>query len=239
MTHRYALYLAPRPDSELHRFASRWLGRDAITDEALEQPFVEHVPADKLREITASPRRYGFHGTIKAPFRLAQDREPDELHRAARIFAAAWPAMALTLEVRSLRGFLALMLADRSPELDTFAAACVRDFEPFRAPLTVEEREQRERAALTPRQRAHLEHFGYPYVMEDFVFHMTLTERLHDNLHDRVLTDLCARTRPLLAEPFQADALCVFEEPEPQAPFRLTARYPLAPAQPSTESAST
>ena len=196
MAHRYALYLAPHGDSALHRFASRWLGRDAITGEALEQPFVEHVPADTLREITASPRRYGFHGTIKPPFRLANGHSGDDLHRAARLFAAAWPAMALKLEVRSLRGFLALMLAARSPELDSFAAACVRDLEPFRAPLTPAEREQRERASLTPRQRAHLEQFGYAYVMQDFVFHMTLTERLRDNLHDRVLTDLCARPLP-------------------------------------------
>jgi len=228
MAHRYALYLAPPGDSDMHRFASRWLGRDAITGEELEQPFVEHVAADKMREITASPRRYGFHGTIKPPFRLAHGRQPDEFHRAVRIFAAAWPAMSLRLQVRSLRGFLAFMLAEPSPELDTFAAACVRDFEPFRAPLRPEEMEARKRASLTPRQLAHLEDFGYPYVMEDFVFHMTLTDKLQNNIHDRVLTDLCARTRPLVAEPFAADALCVFEEPRPHSPFRLTARYPLA-----------
>jgi len=227
MAYRYALYLAPAGDSDLHRFASRWLGRDAVTGEALEQPFVEHVPADKLREITASPRRYGFHGTIKPPFRLAPGREADEFHRAARIFAAAWPTMELKLQVQSLRGFLALMLAEPSEPLDAFAAACVRDFEPFRAPLHPQEMEARKRAQLTPRQLAHLEDFGYPYVMEDFVFHMTLTDKLQHNIHDRVLTDLCARTRPLVAEPFQADALCVFEEREPDAPLILTARYPL------------
>ncbi len=227
MAYRYALYLAPPGDSELHRFASRWLGRDAATGEELEQPFVEGVPADKLREITASPRRYGFHGTIKPPFRLAQGREPDEFHRAARIFAAAWPALELKLKVQSLRGFLAFMLAEPSEDLDTFAAACVRDLEPFRAPLHPEEMEERKRAQLTPRQLAHLQAFGYPYVMEDFVFHMTLTEKLHNNLHDRILTDLCERTRPLVADPFEVDALCVFEEPEPDAPFVLSARYPL------------
>lgn len=227
MAHRYALYLAPPRESDLHEFASHWLGRDAVTGEELEQPFVEHVPADKLREITASPRRYGFHGTIKPPFRLAQGREPDEFHRAARIFAAAWPRMDLKLQVQSLRGFLALMLAEPSEDLDAFAAACVRDFEPFRAPLHPEEMEARKRAQLTPRQLAHLEDFGYPYVMEDFVFHMTLTDKLQTNIHDRVLTELCARTRPLVAEPLRADALCVFEEPEPEAPLLLTARYPL------------
>ena len=227
MAHRYALYLAPPADSELHRFARSWLGRDAITGEALPQPFVEGVAPDRQREITASPRRYGFHGTIKPPFRLVPGRDGAALHEAARLFAAAWPAFALELEVRSLRGFLALMLGTPSAELDAFAAACVRDFEPFRAPLREEELDRRRRSPLTPRQLAHVEQWGYAYVMEDFVFHMTLTERLHDNLHDRVLTDLCARTRPLTTQPFVVDALCVFEEPAPGAEFRLTARYPL------------
>jgi putative phosphonate metabolism protein len=227
MAYRYALYLAPPADSDLHRFASRWLGRDAMTNEVREQPFVEHVPADKLREITASPRRYGFHGTIKPPFRLARGREAEVFHEAVRRFASAWPTLDLRLQIRSLRGFLAFMLAGPSAELDAFAAACVRDFEPFRAPLGPAELERRKRTPLTPRQLAHLEAFGYPYVMQDFVFHMTLTERLHHNLHDRVLTDLCARTRPLIAEPLHVDALCVFEEPVPHSPFVVTARYPL------------
>jgi putative phosphonate metabolism protein len=228
MVRRYALYLAPPAESELHRFARSWLGRDAITGEAVAQPFVEGVPADKLREITASPRRYGFHGTIKPPFRLASGRDGAGLHEAARLFAAAWPAFEIDLEVQSLRGFLALMLRAPSAELDAFAAACVRDFEPFRASLAEAELDNRRRSPLTPRQLAHLEQWGYPYVMEDFVFHMTLTEKLHHNLHDRVLTDLCARTRELTALPWRVDALCIFEEPKPGADFHLTARYPLA-----------
>jgi len=227
MAHRYALYLAPPADSELHRFASSWLGRDAVSGEPVAQPVVEQVPPDKLREITDSPRRYGFHATIKPPFRLAAGRSGDELHRAAELFAAAWPAFAVELEVQSLRGFLAFMLSRPSEALESFAAACVRDFEPFRAPLSDAEFEQRRRAHLTPRQLAHLADWGYPYVMEDFAFHMTLTERLHHNLHDRVLAELCERTRPLTHRPVTVDALCVFEEPRPASDFRLTARYPL------------
>jgi putative phosphonate metabolism protein len=227
MPRRFALYVAPPPTSELHAFATRWLGRDAITGDRLEQPFVEHVPPDKQREITASPRRYGFHGTIKPPIRLKASRTGDELHRAAERFASAWPAFDIQLEVQSLRGFLAFMLAEPAPALDAFAAACVREFEPFRAPLGTAELEKRNRARLTPRQRGHLETWGYPYVMEDFVFHMTLTDRLHANLHDRVLTHLLERTRHLTHQPLRVDALCVFEEPTPHSEFRLTARYPL------------
>lgn len=227
MANRYALYLAPHPKSELHRFASAWLGRDAVTGEALAQPSVLHVSPGKLEEITTSPRRYGFHATIKPPFRLAAGRNETELLAAVERFAATQASFEINLEVQSLRGFLAFCLRRPSAELDAFASACMRDFEPFRAPAGEAEIERRKRAPLTPRHLENLDRWGYPYVFEDFVFHMTLTERLANNLHDRVLTDLCERTRSLTAEPFRVDALAVFVEDQPHGPFRLLRRVPL------------
>ncbi len=227
MVHRYALYLAPAADSPLHTFASGWLGRDAVTGESLPQPEVAHVAPDRFREITASPRRYGFHATLKAPFRLARGRTATELHERVGAFAKTIAPFEIQLEVKSLRGFLAFMLARPSPQLAALQEACVRDFEPFRAPLSDVELEKRMRSPLTPRQLEHLERWGYPYVMEDFVFHMTLTDKLHDNLHDRVLTDLCARTFDLTRTTFPVDAVCVFEEAAPHGTFQLAARYAL------------
>ncbi len=227
MAHRYALYLAPEPGSALHAFASAWLGRDAATGAKLAQPRVAHVDSFTFKEVTASPRRYGFHGTIKPPFRLAPGHTEDDLMAAAERFAAARAPFDIELEVQSLRGFIAFLLRRPSVELDAFADACVRDFEPFRARLSETELERRRRSPLSPRQLEHLDHWGYPYVFEDFVFHMTLTERLAGNLHDRLLVDLCERTRPLTSAPLRIDALSVFEEPERGAPFRLTARFPL------------
>src|SRR5262249_2220033 len=48
-------------------------------------------------------------------------------------------------------------------------------------PLTDADRARRNPARLTPRQRDYLERWGYPYVMEEFRFHMTLTGRLEAN----------------------------------------------------------
>ncbi|MFW5833587.1 MAG: DUF1045 domain-containing protein [Pseudomonadota bacterium] len=228
MTHRQAIYFAPAADSDLHRFASTWLGRDAYTDTPLEQPTVRGVAPERLRALTASPRRYGFHATLKAPFRLRDDTTVDLLHQAVRAFAASRPAFAIAIEVTSLRGFLAFTAKPPTDRLDAFAAACVRSFEPFRAPLDDKELARRQPELRTERQRKHLALWGYPYVMEDFTFHMTLTERLAGEEHDRLLAELRERTAELVRTPLAIDRLAVFEETAPASPFRLTANYPLA-----------
>ncbi len=228
MAHRQAIYFAPAADTPIHAFGSSWLGRDAYTGEALPQPAVDGIAADRLHAITASPRRYGFHGTLKAPFRLADGTTAYDLHHAVRTFAATQPAFAVRLQLTSLRGYLAFTARPPTGALDDFAAACVRAFEPFRAPLAADELARRLPKLKTERQRQHLERWGYPYVMEDFEFHMTLTERLFGTEHDRVLATLQERTASVAALPLQVDRLAVFEEPAPGAAFRLEANYPLA-----------
>jgi putative phosphonate metabolism protein len=228
MAHRYAVYYAAPPDSPLERFGTTWLGRHHRTGAMLEQPAVPGIQPERLRALTASPRRYGFHGTLKAPFRLAAGRTAEELHAAASAFAAARPAFTLPpLVIADLQGFLAFVPAEPAAPLDDLAAACVRAFEPFRAPSTVEEIARRPLHRLSERQRRQLEAFGYPYVFADFGFHMTLTERLADADKAILLPHLQRLGRPLEAEPFTLDAIAVYEEPTPGAAFAMTGRFPL------------
>ncbi|MEO1091123.1 MAG: DUF1045 domain-containing protein [Pseudomonadota bacterium] len=227
MRTRQAIYLAPPGESSLHAFARSWLGRDAITGERFAQPSIAGIAPSRLEDITRSPRRYGFHATLKAPFRLAEGTTVDLFHQTARAFAGSWPAFEIELEVSSLRGFIALTTVRSTPELERFEAACVRSFEPFRAPLNDEELERRRPSLLSEAQRANLERWGYPYVMEEFRFHMTLTDRLAGPEHDLLLAELRERTTNLVAEPFLVDRLCIFEELVAAGDFRQTAAYPL------------
>ena len=230
MTHRFAIYLAAQPEGPLERFGTTWLGRHHRTGEPLEQPMVRGISPERLRELTASPRRYGFHGTLKAPFRLAAGRTADELHAAASAFAAARHAFTLPpLVIADLEGFLAFVPAEPRAALDDLAAACVREFEPFRAALTPDEIARRPLKRLSERQRRQLESFGYPYVFEDFGFHMTLTERLADADKAILLPHLQTLGRPLETEPFTVDAIAVYAEPEPRAPFCMTGYYQMQP----------
>lgn len=228
MTARYALYAAPAPDSALWRFGSSVIGYDAAL--ALEAAFPEKSPfaADDWPPLTADPRRYGFHGTLKAPFVLAEGRSEAELLDAAAAFAQRQRTFVVPrLEVSLLKAFVALVPAEPSAALDALAADCVRHFEPFRAPLSDSDRARRLAAPLTDRQRQHLETWGYPYVFEDFRFHMTLTGALPEDRREPVRAALAALYAPL-AVPFAVDALAVFRQERREDRFTVLARLPFA-----------
>ncbi|MGQ3281168.1 MAG: DUF1045 domain-containing protein, partial [Shinella sp.] len=71
---RYALYFTPSASDPLTLSAQRWLGRNAFTGATLAQLSVQGFDAATLAGLTADPRRYGFHATLKAPFSLAEGR---------------------------------------------------------------------------------------------------------------------------------------------------------------------
>lgn len=174
-TPRYAIYYAPSPDSALHRFGSTLLGYDAVSGDELRFP--DGVAPD-WREVTEDPRKYGFHATLKAPTALADGRSEAELLDACAAFAGRARRIPLIEPVvDAISGFIAVIPAKLSDELQQLAADCVTEFDAFRAPLTQEDRARRRPERLTERQRDYLDRWGYPYVMEEFRFHMTLTGR--------------------------------------------------------------
>ncbi|WP_127103852.1 DUF1045 domain-containing protein [Pararhodobacter zhoushanensis] len=205
---RYALYYAP-DTGPFADAAAQWLGRDAATGRAVAQPDA------MLPALTLSARRYGFHGTLKAPFRLAEGVSEDDLIAAVEIFAAGRSSVVVDgLRVASLDGFLALIPEGDTTALDDFAAKVVTRFERLRAPLTEAEVARRKPERLSARQRALLETYGYPYVLDQFRFHMTLTDRL-DAGQTAVLQPMAkALFEPLLPRPFAFKALSVFGEAE-------------------------
>ena len=153
---RYAIYWLP--GGALGRAGADWLGWDARA---------------RRGEGREAPARYGFHATIKPPFRPMGERA--ELVAAARALAARLTPVDLgRLSVKRLDGFLALMPA-RNPR--SLAAAVVEGLDGFRAPLGDADLARRRASGLTPAQDALLERWGYPYVMDEFRMHLTLTGR--------------------------------------------------------------
>lgn len=232
MIRRYAIYFAPPPESTLAELGAELLGRDPETGEARPQPRLDGLDPDRFRAITEDARHYGFHATLKAPFPLAEGVSGDALHGAAAAFAAGRaPAAGPALTLASIGGFLALVPSAAAPAVNALADACVEAFDRFRAPLTATELERRRRSPLTPAQDRHLERWGYPYVFDEFRFHMTLTARLTDTAeHDRVRAVLAERTAPVCRDPLRIDAIAVFEQDRRDAPFRITGRYLLTGA---------
>lgn len=223
---RYAIYFAPRRASAWGRFGARWLGRDAATGAPVEQPAVAGVARDALLELTAAPRTYGFHATLKAPFALCDGAPRSALAGALADFCRARGAIPLPpLEVARLADFLALVPAARDGRVNELAADCVREFEAFRAPLAAAELDRWRRHGLSPRQDRYLEEWGYPYVFAEYRFHLTLTGSLEGAPPQQVTAVIAAARAELPTTPLRLDALGLFEQPAPAAPFRLVKRF--------------
>ena len=227
---RYAIYYAPAQGSFLDQFGAEMLGYDAWIGAAL--PFasgvVEQVP--DWRELTQDPRKYGFHATLKAPMSLNGRRE-SELHAACADFARQpRPIPKITPVVNPISGFIAVIPEGRSTELEQFAADCVRAFDPFRAPLTADDRARRNPSRLTPRQVEYLDRWGYPYVMEEFRFHMTLTGRLDEARREAVLAMLRERFARLSLTELAIDRVALFKQTDAKARFEIIGDWQLRAA---------
>ena len=100
-------------------------------------------------------------------------------------------------------------------------------FDALVRPPSPDELARRRQANLSLAQDAHLRRWGYPYVLDQFHFHMTLTARLSDPAELATLFDaLRARATPVLAEPLRVDAIAVFVEAEKGSDFICAARCP-------------
>ncbi len=228
---RFAIYFAPTEQNPLWGLGSSWLGRDARSGYVAAQPDWSSAAGDSLASVTETPRFYGFHATLKAPFGLKKGLLFGALEERCRRLAAEMEAVpAVSLEVSELDGFLALMTATPSVALHSLAAACVVSFDDLRERLTIAEKRRYQGPGLTEVQAALLDRWGYPYVMEEFRFHMTLTSRLPDP--DRGEIKALAREHfgAALESPMAVDAISLFAQPDDKAPFREIGRYPLGPA---------
>jgi putative phosphonate metabolism protein len=225
---RYAIYYAPEPGSTLDRLGAELLGYDAYRGSALAFP--KGIEFADWRELTQDPRKYGFHATLKAPMALAPGKDEGQLVAACAAFAAA-PRAIPVIEpvVNPISGFIALVPARPSAALEALAADCVRDFDPFRAALTEKDRARRNPAKLSPRQVEYLDLWGYPYVFEEFRFHMTLTGRVAPERADSILAVLRARLSGVTRGPLAIDRLALFRQDGDREQFRIIAHWPLTP----------
>lgn len=222
---RYAVYWAPEP-GPLADWAASWLGWDPAEGVELPHPDVDDLPLS-VAKLTATPRKYGFHGTLKPPFHLADGADVSTLHEmlvalAGQLSPVSTPGLAL----HRLGGFVALTPESDTAPLAALAAQIVEALDGFRAPPTAAEIARRRPERLTPRQRAYLDRWGYPYVMEEFRFHLTLTGDLAPGVAQAVADRLAPLLHPLLSRPFDIRSICLFGQGA-DGRFRLLDRYPL------------
>jgi putative phosphonate metabolism protein len=225
---RYAIYYASAPESELNRFGAHLLGYDAHSGDDLPFPDGVTQTTPDWRDLSQDPRKYGFHATLKAPMALAPGTTEAELVAACDSFAdTARLIPVIKPVVDSISGFIAVIPAAPSAELERLAADCTRAFDSFRAPLTPEDRARRNPARLTPRQCEYLDRWGYPYVMEEFRFHMTLTGRLPTARREDVVAMLRSRFSASGLKTLAIDTIALFRQQAPDSRFRIIDRWKL------------
>lgn len=222
---RYAVYYAPER-GPFARFAAEWLGWCPLSGTPKPHPEVPGLPRP-VEEITQTPRKYGFHGTIKPPFRLASGTTPAALEDDVAALATRLAPVSLDgLALAQLGGFVALVPEGDTSALAGLAGEVVEALDPHRAPAPAQETERRRAAGLSPRQEELLARWGYPYVMDEFRFHLTLTGNLPPEDAARTMAALDPLITPLLPRPFEVRDLCLFGE-DASGMFQLVQRYAL------------
>lgn len=224
---RYAVYWAPPSGSALARFGAEWLGWDAEAGAAAPHPALPGLPGDAAA-LTETPRRYGFHATVKPPFALAEGTDAEALAAALRDFCAAHaPFEAPPLALSTKHGFLSLRFSAAAPGMQVLAANAVEALDTFRAPPTAAELAKRRRHPLPAEAESNLARWGYPWVMALYDFHLTLSGALPpDHLH-ALEAALEGPTAPFRAAPLPVTELCLFGDPGGGLPFRLLDRFVL------------
>ncbi|MDK1494827.1 DUF1045 domain-containing protein [Sinorhizobium sp. 7-81] len=222
---RYAIYYTPAPDHPLTVAASAWLGRDAFG----RGDAADHRRPEADVHLTSAPHRHGFHATLKAPFRLRDGTSVEELEKALGTFAA-WrsPCPIGPLKIDLIGGFFALVPASPVPAaLRGFAAQIVEEFDRFRAPMNTPELQRRLQAPLDAVETAHLVQWGYPYVLDRFRFHMTLTGRVPEDDRAQTRERLETVFQPYLSVDYRIDTLSLFVQEHDGGDFMVRSQHAL------------
>lgn len=225
LTARYAIYFSPEDNSELELFGATVLRRRAADASEWENPEipVEFPSSSCWKKRVIRPANYGFHATIKAPFALAGNHTAEQLHHDLEAFCRKRQPIPLEglIPTRTTR-YDALALSSQPEALKALAADSVQEFEKYRAPLTEQDIKRRDPSSLSARENRYLTQYGYPYILDDFNFHMTLSGA-NDHNDAAYLVWLKSLYQAMVSETPVLDRLCIFYQPNRDTAFvRIT-----------------
>lgn len=201
---RYAIYYIPEMDAEFYKSGTKWLGWDVFTGKKI---------VNNKDHITKNARRYGFHGTLYPPFELKSKINFNDFEKSVDQFAKNKKAFDMGKgKITNLDQFIAICFNESEKKLKFFAADCIKYFHKYRKYPSQNELEKRRKIGLTKRQEKNLVEWGYPFVMEEFKFHMTLTGHLQDNEKKLIESKLKKIFISSFNNPIKFNSICLLGE---------------------------
>lgn len=224
---RYAICYAPEKNSPLNSFGQTWLGRDVRTGNRIDQPEVEGVYSQELRNIVSPAAFYGFHGTLKPPFYLPVPELEEKLISDIQAFAASEKSFHLPrLTVARIGRILVLEPERSSDPINRLAERCVRHFDSYRRSSSCEDSDDRASSRLSSTQQENIIKWGNPYVMDEFKFHLSLTGPILDiHLSDHLMRVIQRQIAALDLNSIEVASICLFFQADKNQPFLLHSRY--------------
>ncbi|SHN61465.1 DUF1045 domain-containing protein, partial [Desulfovibrio litoralis] len=194
MPKRYALYFVPQQKTLLSALANGLLGRDIFSNTSVPFHCFKEISQQELEIATEEPRKYGLHATLKAPFYLKDNMTEQGLCLALEEFSKKQSSVYCPkLNLKNIDNFLGLTPAvltkseiNAQEEISCFAFNIVKEFDKFRAELSEADLIRRKKQLLSLKQLEYLERFGYPFVADEYRFHLTLTSRILDTEKNKI-----------------------------------------------------
>lgn len=233
---RYAIYYTPEKNHPLTETAASWLGRSAFGGDVA--PLTQSLPwsQNQQHDLVENAAHYGFHATLKAPFTLEPNCDEAALVKAFSTFEIKPSVVVIpTLALRQIDGYFALVPEPTTDIIQDFATRIVRHFDEFRAPLNTADLARRTRSPLNDKQRDYLDAWGYPYVFDEFLFHMTLTDRVPAEHAHAVRAVLEKHFEAFIGHPHQISHIALFRQKSATDAFTVHTIRPLVRDQTSSD----
>ena len=224
---RFAIYYMPSGSNPLSIFASSWFGWNPHQGRDVSYPVLKNLNVN-IAELTTKPGKYGLHGTLKPPFALAKHKNFEEFRVAvSKLSKSIYKFEIPSISLRVMNGFIAIVPTIQNEYMNCLAKKCVKELDDFREPESSMSVNKRRSVGLSERQEIHLRKWGYPYVLDDFNFHLTLTEQLEPQLLENVFLVLASKLKRVLLAPLLVDRIFLCGESVDNGRFKVIETFSL------------
>ena len=224
---RFAIYFVPPESNDLTRFTASWFGWDVYKGIKVDYPVLHNLNYD-IKEITNTPSKYGFHGTLKAPFSLVPNKTIDDLKLSLSMLSRSIKKFLIpSICLREISGFIAIVPTVQNQSINFLARKCLEGLDCFRDAEPPEILNKRRSAGLSSSEERHLLKWGYPYVLDDFRFHLTMTGKLTPKVSKNVFSVLSSELQAALNAPLPINKICLFGESNINGQFEVIDEFSL------------